>query len=224
MTDITVGYGQQQPEDSGDPFNAISFLVRQLIAQMSTMKLVQVKAVHSDGAVAAAGTVDVLPLVNQIDGNNNGTPHGTVYGIPWFRLQGGLNAVICDPQVDDIGYVVVSDRDISNVKSTKAQANPGSFRKFDLADGIYVGGCLMGTPEQYVLFTSDGIKIADKNGNVLEMKNDGIHVTGGLIVNGAITATGNITAGKDTGDQVGLQTHQHPTAATGAPSPPTPGT
>ena len=37
-------------------------------------------------------------------------------------------------------------------------------------------------------------------------------------------ATGNITAGHGGGDSVGLQTHEHPTAAAGAPSPPTPGT
>ena len=102
------GYGHQQPSDAAHPLNARDFHIRQIIARMNTMKLVQVTAVHG-GGLAAAGTVDVLPLVSQIDGNGNVTPHGIVSGIPWSRVQGGLNAIICDPQKDDIGYVVASD-------------------------------------------------------------------------------------------------------------------
>lgn len=239
----TFGYGQQTPYDTAHPLNAISFIIRQMMARMDTMKLVQVVAVTGGGgAIAAAGTVDVQLLVNQVDGNFNATPHGVVHGIPWWRLQGGPNAIIADPQVNDIGYVVVSDRDISSVKANKAQANPGSRRKHDVADGVYVGGCLNGAPTQYVAFTSSGIKIVDLNGNMISLSSSGITITGnvtvtgtltadkletgeaGLAVTGNISATGTITAGQGGADQVGLQTHEHPTAAAGAPSPPTPGT
>lgn len=158
------GYALQTPNDSQDEMSTISFIARRLIWRMSTMKLVQVQAVHG-GGVAPAGTVDVLPLVQQIDGNGYGTPHGTVYGLPWSRLQGGKNAIICDPQVGDVGYVVAADRDIS---STKAQAPgsttttgyvPGTRRQFHISDGIYAGGCLNVAPEQYVQFSDDGINI-----------------------------------------------------------------
>jgi hypothetical protein len=222
----SFGYGQMEPGDAGSEFNVICFVVRQMMARLSTMKLVQVKAVHGGGgAIAAAGTVDVLPLVNQIDGNNNATPHGTVYGIPWFRLQGGGNAVVCDPEVDDVGFVLCSDRDISNVKATRKQANPGSRRKFDLADGVYVGSVLPQAPTQWVRFTSDGVEIGDAHGNVISMRSDGIHVTGGLIVTGAITATGGITAGFGGGDAVTLQHHLHTSSTPGNPtSAPTAGT
>lgn len=176
----SFGYGQQEPNDSSSDFNKIAFLVRQMMARMSTMKLVIVKAVtpaEGDGDAKIAGTVDVLPLVNQIDGGGNSTPNGTVFGIPWSRVQGGKNAIICDPEVDDIGYVVVSDRDISAVKSTRKQANPGSFRKFDLADGIYVGGALNVAPDQYLVFKSDGVRLVDKNGNSVAMTPDGMTLT-----------------------------------------------
>ena len=86
------GYGQQIPEDSNSLLSGVAFLVRQMLAQMDTMKLVQVVAVYGGaGAIAAAGTVDVLLLVNQIDGATppNSTPSGTVYGIPWSRVAGG---------------------------------------------------------------------------------------------------------------------------------------
>lgn len=225
------GYGQMSLDDASSEVNAIAFMIRAMMARMSTMKLVKVIAVHpGDGDPGPAGTVDVLPLVNQVDGNNNSMPHGTVYGIPWFRIQGGGAAIICDPAVDDVGYVVVSDRDISAVKTSGGkQSNPGSFRKFDLADGIYVGGCLNAAPTSYVRFKADGgLKIVDGHGNVLETTAGGFELTpaagGAFKVTGNIQATGTIIAGFGGADQVSLQTHVHPTAALGAPSPPTPGT
>lgn len=176
----SFGYGQQDPNDASDDFNKTSFLVRQMIGRMDTMKLVQVKAVHpaeGDGEVKAAGTVDVQPLVNQIDGGANATPHGTVYGIPWSRNQGGKNAVVCDPEVGDIGYVVVSDRDISALKAAKKRSNPGSFRQFNIADGVYAGGALNVAPEQYLVFTSTGVRLVDKNGNSIATTADGMTLT-----------------------------------------------
>ena len=80
MTDAGFGYGQEIPNDSGSDFGAVAFVCRQLIAQISTMKLVKVVAVNG-GGVNPAGTVDVQPLVSQIDGNGNGkssTPSTTV--------------------------------------------------------------------------------------------------------------------------------------------------
>lgn len=247
MTDTTqgdFGYGRLQPQDYGSDLNNAAFLIDEMMGRMVTMRLVQVVAVHGGaGAIAAAGTVDVLPLVSMVDGNGNVTKHVTVNGIPWFRLQGGKNAVIMDPQVGDIGYVDVSDRDISNVKKNFAQSPPGSYRTFDIADGIYVGGCLNNVaPDQYIAFTSQGIKIADSNGNVIQMASGGITLTGnvtvtgtltvdqlevgeaGLNITGNITATGDITAGQGGVDQVGVRTHKHPTAVSGPPSSPTPGT
>lgn len=177
-TSGTVGYGQQYPRHSDDEVNSIDFAVRQLMAQMSTTKLVQVVAVHGgDGAIIAAGTVDVLPLVNQIDGAGNSTANDTVYGIPWFRLQGGNSAIIVDPVAGDVGYVTCCDRDISNVKASLAQSNPGSFRKFDISDGVYIGGCLCVAPGQYLVFTLTGCRLVDINGNSITMSSTGINLT-----------------------------------------------
>jgi hypothetical protein len=52
----------------------------------------------------------------------------------------------------------------------------------------------------------------------------GISAPNGLVVDAPTSAfTGGVTAGFGTGDAVTLQHHEHPTAAEGAPSPPTPG-
>src|ERR1700730_14670284 len=67
----------------------------------------------------------------------------------------------------------------------KAQANPGSLRKFDLSDGVYVGGILNGTPTQYVESTATGINIVDKNGNQIQMLPGSVNiVTTSFTVNG----------------------------------------
>jgi hypothetical protein len=181
----------QQPLTAGTSNdNAIDFTIQQALGFVRTATIVQVKAVYATkddaennspvkqaGDVAPVGFVDVLPLVNLIDGVGTATEHVTVYGLPYFRLQGGKNAIICDPEVDDIGIAVISDRDISSVKANKAQANPGSFRRFSLADGIYLGGILNDTPNQYVRFRPDGLEVVDKNGNSVVMSPDGIVVT-----------------------------------------------
>lgn len=235
-----IGYGQQDPNSATSGFNMHLFLISQMIGRMDTMKLVKVMKVtagEGDGEVKLAGTVDVMPLVNQIDGNGNPTPHGTVYGIPWTRMQGGKNCVVCDPIVGDIGFIVISDRDISTVKKTKKQGNPGSRRKYNISDGVYIGGILNVAPEQYLQFTTEGVRLVDKSGNSIAMSATGIAITPAagmpVTVNGILAVTGElqiagsikgaagatyagnletaggITAGKGTGDQVTLQNHTH---------------
>lgn len=151
--------GQQRPTSGTSEFNAQSFLIWQTLRTIAGARLVQVKAVTNAGSVSPVGFVDVLPLVNQLDGSDNAVPHEIVHNLPYFRLQGGSNAVIIDPQVGDIGVAIIEDRDISSVKANKGQANPGSKRIFDMADGLYVGGFLNGAPTQYVQFSAAGINV-----------------------------------------------------------------
>lgn len=169
--------GQQYLPDDGTDGNLAQFVANQVLGRISTAKLVKVIKVTNNGEVSPVGRVNVQPLVNQIDGAGIGTPHGIVYDLPYFRLQGGSDAIICDPKEGDIGLAVICDRDSSAVKASKDIANPGSYRRFDLADGMYFGGFLNGTPVQYVRFFPDGIEIKDKHGNTVLMNADGIKVT-----------------------------------------------
>lgn len=197
--------GQQGLTDSGSQFNGQSFLIEQMLGRMATIRLVKVtKVAGGGGALGAAGTVNVLPLVNQIDGLGNATKHGTIFKLQYVRAQGGKNAVIMDPEAGDIGLALVLDRDSTAAIKKKGQANPGSRRRFDLSDGVYLGGLVNSTPEQYVRFTSTGVVIADKNGNVWEMKNGAIQVT-----TTELRVSGNVIAGYGSGDQVSLQNHLH---------------
>lgn len=213
--------GQLGLPDPGSDFNAHAFLVRQMLGEIRTMIPVKVIAVHG-GGLGPPPTVDVQPLVKQMDGLGQAQSHGTIYGIPCTRNQAGGSVVINDPKVDDIGMMSVADRDISSLKANKGQeSNPGSYRRHHLGDGVYHGPLLNQTkPTQYVQFRDDGLTIQDVNQNTIETSQEGIKLNGVLIDRkGNIKAPGNVTAGDKTGDSVTLQHHVH-----GASPPPTPGT
>ena len=151
--------GMLQPSTLWGVSNNLLFVVQQALAKVQTASVVKVIACSNAGGVSPVGTVDVQILVNQISGQGNPTPHLTMYGLPYLRVQGGANAIIIDPRAGDIGIAVFASRDITNVKKTKAKANPGSFRTHDFSDGMYLGGLLNGTPSQYLRFSSDGIEL-----------------------------------------------------------------
>lgn len=225
MSDQGFGYGQISDDDSTDDLTAIVAIIRQLIGQLNVMKLVQVKAVTpGTGTPPTGGTVDVQLLVSQLDGQGNPVQHGIVHGLPVFRLQAGPWAIIADPVVGDYGFIVCADRDSSLVLKNPGIANPGSIgRRYNVADGVYVGGVgsMNAAPTSWVQLNSDGTwNLTDKNGNVLKGSSNGIAITGNVAVRGNITATGSIISGFGGADQVGLQTHTHPSNG----SPPTPGT
>lgn len=145
--------------------------------------LVKVVKCSNSGGLSPVGTVDVQPLVHQVDGKGRSTPHGIIYGIPYFRLQGGTDAIIIDPKAGDIGMAAFCSRDISAVKKSKRASNPGSFRKHDLSDGIYFGGMLNGAPTQFLRCYSGGIEIVSPvkvriHAPVLDIQSDVINCTG----------------------------------------------
>lgn len=239
------GYtGQAQAGEGVGEYGALMFLISQALARLSTSTLVRVVAVTNAGGVAPVGFVDVQPLVNQLDGAGNAVPHAVLHNLPYFRLQGGTDAIILDPKVGDIGIAVFASRDISAVKASKAQANPGSWRSHDMADGLYVGGLLNGTPVQYVQFTAGGINVVspakvtvqapniEMNASTQCALNSPVIVLNGAVQQGAgsyggtSTWQGNMnTLGtlRNNGKDVG-STHTHPgvqsgPSNTGTPNP-----
>ena len=169
-------FGQEQQASGNSDFNALSFLVKQMLGQISVATLVRVDAVNTTGRVAPVGTVDITPLVNQRDGSGALIPHTTINDVPFLRIQGGTNAIICDPKVGDVGFCVFADRDISSVKATLGQAAPGSLRRFDYADALYIGGWLSTTePEHYFVVDDAGIKI--EGGPQIDIHGDEMNIT-----------------------------------------------
>lgn len=203
------------PGESVDPIGAQDFMVRMILGKMGTATLVKVVSCTNAGGLSPVGFVDVQPLVNQVDGAGVPVPHGVVHGLPYFRLQGGANAVIIDPQAGDIGVCVFASRDISSVKANKGQANPGSFRQFDMADGMYFGGMLNGTPSQYVQFSGSGITITSPTAITLNAPTITMNASTSITatapqntINSTTTINGPLTQG--TGSAGGGATMQGP--------------
>jgi hypothetical protein len=135
------------------------FLIRQALDRVSTLKLVKIISCTNNGGLSMAGTVNVMPLVNQVDGDGQIQAHGTAFNLQYLRIQGGANAIIHDPSAGDIGLAVIADRDSSAVIANRGQANPGSSRRFHVSDGIYLGGILNNVPTQCVQFANGSLNV-----------------------------------------------------------------
>lgn len=217
----------QKPFDVADDYHALVFVIQSLLNAVATVTLVKVVKCTNSGGVSPFGFVDVMPLVNQITGDNQSVAHGTLYRLPYFRVQGGANAVILDPQPDDIGLAAFCSRDISSVKADpaaavananagKGGAPPASGRTFDMADGVYFGGFLNGVPTQYAQFNEEGITLLSPTKVRIEAptielagavnQTDGdVTMAANLTVNGGTgltVPTGDVLAGT-----IGLKTH-----------------
>lgn len=138
--------------------NAQTFLFQSLMAGTATSALVLVKAVYAGGPSAPC-TVDVQPMVHQVDGAGNTVPHGIIHGLPCARIQGGGAGVIVDPVVGDIGAAIFASRDISAVKASRQPSQPGSMRRFDMADGMYFGTLLGGAITDYVRVQAGAVAV-----------------------------------------------------------------
>lgn len=215
-------FGRQGTSSDTSESNATDFQIQQALLQVRTTVPVKIIAVHGGGPGGAPATVDVQPLINQIDGQGNKTDHGIIYGIPTTRAQSGSAGIVVDPSVGDIGVMSIADRDISSLKSNKGgQSNPGSFRTHDLADGIYTHTILSAQAlTKFIHLSGDGISMQDEHGNKASSSGSGWNFNGMTIdSSGNISTPGSITAGAGGGDSVTLQHHRH----AGGP-PPDPGT
>lgn len=200
------GYAGLAQAGQGDSeFGALQFLISQALLRVSTATLVKVVSVTNAGGLSPVGFVDVQPLVNQLDGAGNAVPHGVLHRLPYFRLQGGTDAIILDPKVGDIGMAAFANRDISLVKASKAQNNPGSWRSHDMADGLYFGGLLNATPVQYVQFTAGGINVVSPSKVTVTAPNIELNASAQcalnsprIVLNGTVQQGGGSFAGTST--------------------------
>jgi len=189
MTDSSnqASAGWVGPRDTNHPYNTHHFWTRQHLSKLRTNVLVKIIAVHA-GSYPHSYTVDVQPLVNQVDGAGNKQEHGTVYGIPMLSSSGGNGAVIVKPKVGDMGMMAIGDRDGSAAIAANGLANPDSGRMHSMSDGVYLGG--FGNQNN-----SSHYIVADENGFTIH---------GDLNVTGKITASGEVK-----GNNVQLSTHTH---------------
>lgn len=198
---------------SNTPFNAISFLVEQAIKQQVCTAIPVVVNSVEPGKRGPVGYLSATPLVTQRDGQGNAISPAPIPRMPYMRVQGGKCALIADPEPGDIGIAVFAQQDISNIGQGATQAvTPGSFRAFDMADGMYIGGIINKEPETWLEMTQEGeitIHAPQKitleapeiimRGNITTEGAEGesgtISMRGTIDLQGSLTSTGDQTAG-----------------------------
>ena len=179
-----------RPEETVEGPLQMEAIITRMMGRNYTATIVRVDEVQAGGA-GPVGFLTATDLLQQVNGNNEGIPNAPMVNMPYFRLQGGVNAIVIDPKPGDIGIAIFARRDISEAKRNKTQGPPPSLRQFDQSDGLYIGGLLNGAPSQFIHFLESGIRL----------KSTGpFTVDASLVqVNCDIMATGDIT--DNSGDQ-----------------------
>lgn len=186
-------FNQSDITSDNSPYTALQLLLDQYTSDMQTAAIVRVVSCTSSGAVAIAGTVNVLPLVALVDGALKTYPHGVVNNLLYWRMQAGSFAIIADPVAGDIGLAVFANRDTTHVRAAKAPAPPGSSRRFSWSDGIYLGGILNAAPTNFIQVQGNNVTVTCTGT---------LNLNGTLLINGtpflAYKATG-VMSGTDEG-------------------------
>lgn len=161
MAESGIVKGIADEDTDSTELNRLAFLIKVLQREMSTAIPVIITATQA-GDTNASGYVDARPLIAQIDAWGNSLQMTVLHHLPYFRLQAGRAGVVLDPVPGDIGLAVFAQSDCSTLKQgQKETAQPGSWRKFDQADGFYIGGFINTNIDTYVRFAQDGsVKIA----------------------------------------------------------------
>ena len=221
---------------SSNPLNSMEFFIRSLISQVvSTSLPVVVTAVERKGEEAGAGYVTVKPLLQPRNNSGDGLEVTTIPKLPYFRLQHGKAAIICDPKVGDIGLAVVAKQDISNINGSTTPKVPATYRKFDPSDSFYIGGFWGKAPEVFIHLEDEGtIKIKAPTKISMEAPECEVNASTSFTVNSSqINLNGPISVGGSggadatfTGDVnakgISLTSHTHTgvqsgNSSTGAP-------
>lgn len=190
--------GFQELNTSFNLTNALDFFTDQKLKSIFTCDVVKVINVDEK-------TVDIQPLVYQVNGDNEIMKQEPIYGVPYCRQQAGMNGIILKPQVGDLGVVVYARRDISSVISSGGENVPDTRRFLSENDAIYLCSIasIMSQPTRFIEFTESGISITPNTK---------------LTINGDVEVTGTVTAQDCISGTISGKTHTHGNVQNGSDS------
>lgn len=165
--------------------------IQSVLGKINTGELVEVVAVD-EGKTGKVGFVDVVFLTQRTNADLDNVELSRVNNVPYFRVSGGTNAVIADPQIGDIGFCGFCSRDISLVKRNRGKAAKNMNRQYDVSDAFFFGGWSNKEAEQYIWFDGDQVKIKAKSKIVLDAPE--VEVTGSLTAQGIIKSLADVVA------------------------------
>ena len=217
MAEDSTRTSNRKLNSGASEFSALSFMMEQMIKGIvNTAIPVRVDSCTKPGVGGAAGYVSATPLVMQRGADGKGLQPVSLPQLPYIRLSASTAAIVIDPQPGDVGFAVFAQQDISNLKAGSSDpVQAGSFRTFDMSDGVFIPAILGVTPTTFVHLDPETGEITIKaptkitiEAPAIELKGalqmgnstgsgtgDTMKITGNLDVTGSVKTDGNVTAG-----------------------------
>lgn len=220
-------YSNSTLDTPSSPFNILSFLMESVLnQQLNTALPVRVDSCTKPGTGDAAGYVSATPLICQRGSDGRALIPVSIPKLPFFRLQCGKAAVVIDPQPGDVGLAVFAQKDCSTLQAGKTEPEvAGSFRRFDMSDGFYIGGFLGVPPETFVHLDTETLsvtitgprKVAVNADEKITLNAPLVEVTGRIVQTGeragndgsSFTGGFTNTGGRVTSNGIVLEEHTH---------------
>lgn len=198
MAENTTRTSNRKLNSGASEFNALSFMMEQMIKGMvNTAIPVRVDSCTKPGVGGAAGYVSATPLVMQRGADGKSLQPVSLPQLPYIRLSASTAAIVIDPQPGDVGFAVFAQQDISNLKAGSSDpVQAGSFRTFDMSDGVFIPAILGVTPTTFVHLDPETGEITIKAPTKITIEAPAIELKGALQM-------GNST-GSGTGDTINL--------------------
>ena len=149
MTALKQGF---TPDVLVDDMSALLYLIRtQIESRVNTIDIVKIINVNEDN------TIDVIPIIKNVDNDKNPIDEVPIYGIPYIEWQFGTNTIKAKPAIGDIGLLLINKKDTSSINAGIVSNNS----KFNTGNGIYLGGLkgFNATPTQFIEFKDNEITI-----------------------------------------------------------------
>lgn len=149
--------------------------------------------------------VQVQPLINLLNTNNQEIPRAQIAQIPVCQIGGGGFVLRFNLNPGDLGLILANDRDISLFTQTWSQSAPNTMRIKSFSDSVFLP--LAFTNVTVNSEDIDNLTLQTNDGTVrISLSESGIKITGNVEINGTlkvddriigygdIASGGNITA------------------------------
>lgn len=174
----------QNPANNASDADSLHSNFERLLRGKAFIEIVRVEAIDGD-------TVDIIPLVTQMDLSGAPIENSVIYGASIFRLKRGSSAVIMNPVPGDIGLALFMDKDSDNARSSKEAGAPNTTRTHSKTDAVYLGGILYDEPTQFVEFADDAIIVKSPLAVIIDSPIT--HITENVTIGGNLRVAGDIT-------------------------------
>ena len=111
-----------QPNVYNDSLSALAKIAEvTVLGMVNTCEVVKVLDVDN-----GKNELTVIPVVKNVDSSDNAIEESPIYKVKYFGWQFGKCAIKAEPKEGDVGFIVISKRDISNINGGVV----GSKRKY----------------------------------------------------------------------------------------------